>query len=169
MTRLWERFRAYYSQLSGREQVLLAAAALVIVVVGGYLGIVQPLIDRETRVAAELSDKRALRDWLVGAAREARALSQSGTAGSGPVAPASPSVVQQSLRDHQLDASVVRMEPTPDGIDIELKKAPLNLLIGWVTVAETSLGYVATSATLVRGEEPGTTDAKLHLAPGTSS
>ncbi len=167
--RLWARFRDYYRQLSAREQLLLAVGLIVVIVLGGYLGIVQPLIDRETRVANELSDKRALHAWLVDASREAKALTAAGNSTGGATAPAAPSAVEESLRANGLEKTVVRMEPTADGIDIELKQAPLNAVINWVAVAEATLGYVATSATLTRGEEAGTTDAKLHLSPETGS
>ena len=166
MTRLWERFRDYFRQLSTREQILVAGAVLFVVVVGGYLGIVQPIFDRQTRVASQLAGTRALHAWLLGAAREADAMKGAGTS-TATVGPASPSAVQQSLREHTLDTAVTRMEPTADGIDIDLKQAPLNLLIGWVTFAEGNLGYVATDADIMRGAQPGTADAKLHLAPGT--
>lgn len=161
-----ERFRDYYRQLSLREQMLLILAALVLVVVGGYVGLVQPLLDRRAAATSQLAERRDLYAWMMQAAREARQFGPAAAAGAaGTIAPATPAAIEQSLRGRGLSPMVVRLEPTPDGIDIDLKAAPLNAVVAWIAEAEGALGYDASDADLVRGPEPGTADVRLRLAP----
>lgn len=159
------RFRDYYRQLSLREQLLLVLAAVILVAVGGYIGVVQPLIDRRTAATAELAGRRELHAWMVEAAARARQLGPAVSGAAMTMEAATPAAIEQSLRGRGLSAMVVRLEPTPEGIDIDLRGAPLDATVAWIAEAERALGYGLDEADLVRAEAAGTADVRLRLAP----
>ena len=156
---------AWFGTLERREQAFVAAGGLVAAVILLWGGIWLPV----NKLHGEAMDgverwQRALTDLRVVGARIAQDPADQG--GGAVVSNESAVViVDRTLRDLGLNASVTRRQPTPNGIRVEFEAVPFDELAVWLGEMSTSYGMEVQAGNLsiasVGG--PGRINASLTL------
>ena len=157
--------RDWFDGLERREQIFVAAGAIVACMILLWAGIWMP-VDRMHREAQDGVERwqRALIDLRLVGSRLAQAPDErrNGRVSSSdsPVV-----IVDTTLRELDLNSSVTRRQPTPNGIRVEFEAVPFDKLAVWL--GEMSSNYAmevqAGNLSIASVGGPGRINASLTL------
>ena len=156
----------WFMSLQPRERVFVMTAVVFVVIAIGWVGVWQPLDDKQ-KVATERVD--AWRQSLT-ALRPMRGQVQA-TANTAPVNSTQHQslvvIVDNSLRQRGLYTSLQRSQPTPagNGIRVEFESAAFDDLILWLGDLHRQYGLQveAGSFSLASGDTPGRVNSSVTL------
>lgn len=155
----------WFANLEQREQWMVGVGAIVVAVIVLWGFIWTPLDKGHRGLEASVGDwQRALAD-IRGIAAES---SQSGGGARARPADAAQSpvvIVDQTLRARNLNNSVQRRQPTPNGIRVEFEDVAFDQLVVWLGDLYSGYGMAvqAGSMSLSSRGEPGRINATLTL------
>jgi general secretion pathway protein M len=155
----------WFSGLERREQVFVAAGGAIAAVILLWGAIWLPIDKLHSDARAGVDQwQRALIDLRIEGAR----LAQSPGSTAGGAAQTSESavvIVDRTLRDLDLNSSVTRRQPTPNGIRVEFEAVPFDELAVWL--GEMSTNYAmevqAGNLSIASVGGPGRINASLTL------
>ncbi len=155
----------WFANLEQREQWIVGGGGVVVLVIVLWAFVWLPLDRGHQRVQSgvevwqrALSDIRgiAARDSQPGGATQARPTNTN----QSPVV-----IVDQTLRERNLNNAVQRRQPVPNGIRVEFDDVPFDQLVVWLGDIYSSYGMAVQngSMALTSLNEPGRIDATLTL------
>ena len=143
-----------------RERLLLGLLVIAVLPTALWFAVLEPMAARR----AELTEVRALQDWVAARAAEMAALGQAEN--SGPAAPIGLSALEQSLISADLRPAVTGLANREGGgIDLRFEAVDFAVLMGWLSRQDPGWGYDIAAFRITRGEELGVVAAELQLVP----
>lgn len=163
------RLAAAAAGLTGRERLLLALLAAVAVPLCVVFLWILPTIESNRAVRSDLSEARALLDWV--AARDAEAAAQQARATQvveDARAPVGISGIERSLAEAGLRRAVTRLANRESGtVELGFDSVGFTLLSPWLDRIDTELGYRLSAFRIERGGGFDEVRAEFTLEPGT--
>jgi len=160
-----DALRQWYTSLQVRERIMVASAAVILVITLFYISVWEPLHkgleDAQQEYEANLNNLQ----WMQQAAADVRALKASGSkiraaASDQPVT----LVVEQAASNSAIKANLSKLESSSnDGARVVLDGASFDQMLVWLNTLEQSHGIPVSSASIERGEKPGTVNARLSF------
>lgn len=151
----------WWENLLPREKTAVAAGALALGLLLLYL-LVQPLLSRQSRLRAEVKERRAELAWMREAAREIAQAAPALPPGAESAQPLQ--FIEQAARDNHLSDRLKRMEPGTGGeIKIWLNNAAHVDLIRWLRQLSGSGRLFIANLNIEKGSGPGLVNAQLTL------
>lgn len=150
------------AELSPRERLGLLVAAILVLTSAVYLTAIEPLLARQSELAAALDQRRELHTWLAARSKEAQVYrSAAGT----PAATRSATIseVEESIAGSALGQALTRLEPTDEGLDVEFRQADIAVVLRWIETAEARLGYAPAEIDIRRTDAPGAANVIMSL------
>ncbi|RDD64026.1 hypothetical protein DU478_22335 [Thalassococcus profundi] len=147
-----------------RERLLLGLLVIAVLPTALWFAVLEPMAARRAEARAELTEVRALQDWVAARAAEMAALGQAEN--SGPAAPIGLSALEQSLISADLRPAVTGLANREGGgIDLRFEAVDFAVLMGWLSRQDPGWGYDIAAFRITRGEELGVVAAELQLVP----
>ncbi|MDP5030407.1 type II secretion system protein M [Paraglaciecola sp.] len=145
------KVKAYYTQLSEREQRLVLISGILLVVAVFYWGIWSPLSQSVERGQAALNSQQELLLWVQKNANRAKQLQGSvgqNTTFTGSLA----QEVNQSAS--RLNITISRMQPQGDELQVWVEQVPFNDVLSWLQSMETK-GVLILDVDVAETSAPG--------------
>lgn len=157
--------KAWWSQLSSRDQLVLQIGAGALVVILLIFAVWMPIHQHLEISQAQVATQQSLLAWMQDAAQEAKALQAQG---GGPQQPTSGqalfSLVDQSARQVGLANAINKVEPNGDNrVRVRLTAADFDQVMRWLAGLESRYGVTANAFTARRGDAAGVADVQVVL------
>lgn len=155
----------WFANLEQREQWIVGVGGVVAIVIVLWAFVWMPLSNGHDNLRGSVADwQRALSDI--------RGIAAQGGSG-GTTTPTRPDIagqqplviVDQTLRERNLNNAVQRRQPVPNGIRVEFENVPFDQLVVWLGDIYSSYGLAVQngSMSLTSRNEPGRINATLTL------
>jgi general secretion pathway protein M len=156
--------RAWYANLSAREQLIVRIGAVVVVVLV-LLGVILPLNRNIAQARQRVAAKQADLAFIQSVTPQ---LASAGPASGDPAGGASLVVlIDSSARESGLGKSLSSSQPTGDGgLRIRLDRATFDGMVAWLARLSQQHGVRVESAEIESAGEPGLVNAGLVLKSG---
>jgi len=162
---MFDQIKNWHLSLPARDRTMLHFMVAIVSITLFYLMLWEPthkgLADEELK----LDSQQGTLSWMQQAAAEARALKSSG--GSHPIKQANQPitlVLEQSINNAGLKKFIKKIESSgSSGARIQLDKVSFNQMLVWLNTINTHNGISVSSASIERGDKPGTVNAKLSF------
>jgi general secretion pathway protein M len=145
------KLKAYYVQLSDREQRLVLLSAVLLVIAVFYWGLWSPLSQSVERGQTALNSQQELLLWVQKNANRAKQLQ--GSAGQN--AQLTGSLAQEVNQSaSRLNITISRMQPQGDELQVWVDQVPFNDVLSWLQSME-SKGVVILDVDVAETSAPG--------------
>lgn len=166
--------KAWWTQRSPRERLLISIAALAGLAVLFYALIWQPLLSQRKVLQQSVLQLRNDLAWMQQAAAEVQRLKQSqpqrtASASASSSTPSLPTLIDQSARASGLGSSLKRVEPQANQqLQIQFERVGFDQMLHWLNDLQQEHSIVIVNAVINRQETSGQVNARLTLQ-GTDS
>ncbi len=153
----------FLNRLQPRERGLVLLAAVLVALTVLWVAAWEPLREARDNAYRQLSEQRALLDWLDRAEPEVRRLRSQDRPEQASDGRSTLALIDQSARAAGLAGSMKRIEPSADGeVRVTFEAAPFPELMGWLSglVSERPFAVVRVDADR---SEVGRVDASVLL------
>jgi len=155
----------WHQSLPQRDRILVNTASVFIAITLFYLIIWDPIYQGLEQQQQQYKSQQSIVSWMREAAAEVKTLKRSGaktvTSSNQPVS----LLIEQSAKISGLKDSIGKLESSgKEGARVKLDTASFNQMLIWINTLEKQHGISITSANIVRGEKPGTVNAKLSFS-----
>lgn len=126
---------AWLDRATARERWMLAGLALLVLVIGGYLGVIEPLLKQRQRVQAEVAREQELSVWLTNKRAELARLETlpRGHNRVPPDAPSDVAALEASIKAAGLDDALTLLAPQASGqIEVAFKDLSYLAFMAWM-------------------------------------
>ncbi|MBU0480641.1 MAG: type II secretion system protein M [Proteobacteria bacterium] len=151
-----------WNEMSGREKLMVIGGSAMLLILIGYLLFIKPVCDEYVRLQAEVPDRVADLAWMRSVAGESRNL----TAAAGKVVgPASLlRSIDESARQHNVSANLVRVEPVGDnGVKLWLENVLYTDFFAWFRFLVAGNGFSVSSLAVEKSGASGVVNVRLSL------
>lgn len=151
--------------LAPRERLMVSVGGGAAVLALIFLLVWLPLASHTARLEQGVAEQQALKQWMQGAAAEARQLR--GAAGT--ISAADPgrsllAVVDETAKQAKLGPAVKRIQPEgQDLVRVNLEQAPFDDVVTWLAGLQQSQGVSVVDAALDRQSASGLVNARITL------
>ena len=145
------KLKAYYVQLSDREQRLVLLSAVLLVIAVFYWGFWSPLSQSVERGQTALSSQQELLLWVQKNANRAKQLQGSVGQNARFTGSLAQEVNQSASR---LNITISRMQPQGDELQVWVDQVPFNDVLSWLQSMETK-GVVILDVDVAETSAPG--------------
>lgn len=140
-----EPFFKWYDSQSRREQTLIDVGMVVVAFALVYSLLLNPAVDYRNSQVDSHREEQASFIWMQQHANDPAVNQSRGSQGAGNT---KLSVVSNSAGVHNITLN--RLQPTPTGINIEIRSAPFNVVVQWLLKLESNYGFKIVEARFER-------------------
>ncbi len=160
-----EQLKRWHDSLPPRDMWLVNLMAILLLTTLFYVSVWEPLHKELAEAQVKHETQQKLLQWMQRSAQEVEQLRGSGNTHrikqrNTPTM----LVLEQSLSNGGLKLFLRKIESTDNNrARVNLDNVPFNQMLVWLNTIATHNGIIVSSATIERGEKPGSVNAKLHF------
>lgn len=157
--------KEWFLSLAPRERLMVSIGAGILALALLYLLAWLPLASHTARLEQSVAEQRGLKQWMQGAAAEARQLRGTAAAtGGGDAGRSLLAVVDETAKRSKLGPAVKRIQPDgQDLVRVSLEQAPFDDVVAWLAGLQQAQGVSVVDATVDRQSASGLVNARITL------
>jgi general secretion pathway protein M len=158
--------REWYANLAVRERLIVAVGGVVTLLILFWALVWLPLDRGQEELRTSVGDwRQSLAELRVLAASMSLDEGDAAAAPTGDTGQSAVVVVDQTLRERNLNSAVKRRQPTPNGIRVEFEDVAFDQLVVWLGDLSATHGLSVQAGSLSQGSraEKGRINASLTL------
>lgn len=157
--------RAFWSQLSGRQQRLLGTGLAVLAIALLFVTVWEPLVESRNFERERVASQRALLDWLEAVEPTVDALRQAQTGGRDLGGRSLLGLADQTARAAGLAGALTRIEPVGENqVRVWLDEAEFTATMRWLEGLSINHPIRAAQLEIERGRSAGMVNVRVTLS-----